>query len=564
MRLRVDVDVEMKTRDGIVLRADVYRPDITSPVPAIVCRTPYDKSRRPHLDYLPPRLAAAAGFAFVFQDIRGRYASDGEWFAVASEHEMADGFDTIDWVAAEPWCNGNVGMVGASYESFNQFMAMIAAPPALKAIAPQSSGYTPRGIVMLDALVSWGAKTAQDWLSRHPVGGEEQRRYEQLLDQALRDPSTVARHLPLRELPLAAMPIPNNPFRVFLEAAELGQLGFVPAGAFTIPSLWTSGYYDMSLGAVKQFKAIRAGGGSDLARRESKLIIGPWHHEHVEANIGEVFFGLHTMPAEAGVHAAHLQFFSRHLRGDDVDPLPTAKYFIMGINEWRLADDWPPPGTEFRPLYLHSAGHANSAAGNGTLAWDSPSAEPSDRYDYDPANPVPAYGGAFYWGDGGQPFGPLDQSRIERREDVVVYSSEPQQSPLTIAGDVDLELFVSSSAPDTDFVAKLCDVAPDATSLNLADGICRARWRSGGEVPDPALTTGETYRVVIELGPVGHCFRPRHRVRLQVTSSCFPWYDRNMNTGGRLGADAVGSVATQSLHHDSERPSRILLPVRPA
>jgi putative CocE/NonD family hydrolase len=563
-RLIVELEVDMETRDGVVLRADVYRPDSKAKVPAILCRTPYDKTQRPHLEYLPPRIAAANGFGFVFQDIRGRFASDGEWAAAASELEVPDGYDTIEWVAAEPWCTGSVGMVGASYESFNQFMAMMAGPPSLKAIAPQSSGYTPRGIVLLDALVSWGSKTAKDWLARHPVAdGAEQRHYEALLDLALRDPVAAAQHLPLSENPLTTIPIPNNPFHIFLDAAESGLLGFVPPEAFTVPSLWTSGYYDLSLGAVKQFCAIRERGGTEAAREGTRLIIGPWHHEHVEPNIGEAFFGIDTIASESGVQDAHLRFFSRHLRDNDSSPdLPVVRYFVMGDNTWHDGDAWPPSPVEVRSMFLRSTGAANSAAGDGRLSWELPASEPADTYRYDPATPVPAYGGRFFWGDGGRPFGPLDQARIERRDDVLVYTSDVLDAPLTIAGNVDVELFISSSAPDTDFVVKLCEVHTDGVSLNLADGICRTRWRSDGDTVDPPLAPGETYAITVELGPVGHEFRPGHRVRLQVTSSCFPWYDRNMNTGNALGIDAVGVVATQIVHHEASFASRVLLPVR--
>lgn len=554
--VRVDHDVEMTTRDGVVLRADVYRPNIRSKVPAIILRTPYDKGSRGYSNpYLPAMQAARAGFAYVVQDIRGRFASDGEWAPFSPEIERPDGYDCVEWTASEKWCNGNVGMIGVSNESFHQFCAAVERPPSLKAIAPNASGYLQQpGVITISGFtIAWTAGMAAVEMMRalqegRPVSGEH---FPTILE-ALNDPVKSSQHLPLRDHPLAKIPMADNPFLWSLR--EDLQLGYVPWEDVGVPALFTNGWYDACVpSGIDQFGTIRAKGYTEAARTGTKMIIGPWDHGTMTSGLQQGFFGVLASGQGAGVVKAHLEFFSRHLRGDAVAELPTIKYFVMGANVWKQADEWPPPGVEQRPLFLRSG---------GGLEWEAPAARESlDRFDYDPMQPVPSFG-VRAMAIGGEPVGPVDQYRIEARPDVLVYSTEVLDRPVEVAGDVELVLYASSSVRDTDFFTKLCDVSPEGISLNLVDGLVRARWRGGIGAPE-FLEADEVYEFRIALGPIAHEFGPGHRIRVQVTSSSFPYWDRNMNTGNAVGVDASGPVAHQTVHHSNVYPSRLLVHVAP-
>ncbi len=328
-----------------------------------------------------------------------------------------------------------------------------------------------------------------------------------------------------------------------------------------MPALWTSGWYD-NAGGGERFAEMRHESDSERARTESRLILGAWTHNYFESFVGE--FGLGGFGSAAGglVPDSHLTYYSRHLRGEDVD-IPVVRYFVIGPNVWKEADDWPLPGTESQRWYLHSRGTANSAAGDGALTRDEPTAsEPADRYRYDPHDPVPSWGFRVMYTGGSTVSGPYEQTRVERRDDVLVYTSAPLADALEVVGNVELHLWISTSAPDTDFVAKLCTVGPDDTSVNLADGFLRgapARRVAGTALLEP----GEDVELVVELGPIGYRFEPGHRIRAQVTSSAFPHLVRNMNTGNAIGADERGTIAHQTVLHDADHPSYVVLPVQP-
>jgi putative CocE/NonD family hydrolase len=567
--IRIDRDVEMKTRDGVTVRADVARPMVDDKLPALVCRTPYDKALRLR-DYrlLPTLVAAAYGFAVVYQDVRGRFASDGNWRPMAwDDVEATDGYDCIEWVASESWCNGCVGMIGGSYEGLNQLAAARRQPPGLRAIAPALLGAgaesARRTTMMLEGIVlSWSALMAADLLDRARRNGDVDTRAAANVLATMADPARAAWTLPLSALPtLSVLGMPS--YRQLIDLLLRAGAAAGSEERITVPSLWVSGWYDHAVG-TQQFRALRARGGSAAARAQTKMILGPWSHTQHEVALGELGFGQFASLLGAGVPQAHLRFFGRHLRGDDVPELPAVKYFVMGVNLWKEASDWPIPGTEWRHLYLHSHGAANGVSGDGGLDWHPPrSEERPDRYRYDPAQPVPAIGFRALNLGGSTVPGPFDQARVERRPDVLVYTSEPLDAPLEVVGDIELCLCISSNAPDTDFVAKLCDVDPSGRSLNIADGVLRARWREGGS-EETFLERGAVYRLRIDLGPTGHAFLPGHRIRLQVTSSAFPHFDRNLNTGHPIGVGVQGVVAEQTIYHDAEHPSYLVLPIQPS
>ena len=567
--VRIERDVEMATRDGVVLRADVYRPETGGKVPAIVSRTPYEKGNTALTSrYLPPIVAAQAGYAVVVQDIRGRFASEGEWDLVhLFSANVEDGYDTIEWVASEPWCDGNVGMMGGSYVGVTQLAAAAAHPPSLKAIAPWLLGMsTGRALVhslpLESMTVGWMSGLGVDLVMKKMETGEAEPADFERLVEALVDPAATAGVLPLEgllNLKTSGMPDYADVDEMVRHVTVEAETGF---DRFDVPALWCFGWYD-NAGGGEMYEAIAAGGASQRARDESRMIIGPWTHNYASNFVGS--FGLGTLgSAEGGaVPQSHLKFFGRHLRGEDVD-VPVVRYFVMGSNVWKEAEAWPIPGTEVRPLYLRSGGEAAGDPGDGTLSWDPPAgAEPPDTYRYDPMDPVPAWGFRVMYTGGSVVCGPYEQTRVERRPDVAVYTSEALAEPMEIVGDVELRLFVASTAVDTDFVAKLCVVDRDGTSTNLADGFLRARYREGWDSSTP-MEPGVPTELTVQLGPTGYRFERGERLRVQITSSAFPHLARNLNTGNPIHEDAEGVVATQTVFHDREQPSCVLLPVQPA
>lgn len=567
--IRMDFDVEMKTRDGVILRADVIRPDITAKVPAILARTPYNKSMQFHMQrQFPPTAAAQAGYAYVIQDIRGRYASEGEWdFKDLTSANINDGHDAVEWVASEPWCDGNVGMAGGSYVAETQMAAAMAQPPSLGCIAPSLMGVGKErafahGSLPLESMtVGWMSGLAIDRLLKlMPSGDANPLDFKVVLD-ALQRPDLAAAVLPLDDLltlESAGMPRYSDTAEMVRNVTKLkGE----QEKLFAVPSLWTSGWYDNAVGA-EQFNACRQLAATEAARTGTRLILGGWTHNYAMNFVGSLGLGALGSVDGGGVPQLHLQFYDRHLRGAGHD-FAAVRYFVMGANEWREADAWPIPGTDHQRWYLHSRGGANGLAGDGVLTRDEPSAsEQPDRLVYDPADPVPSWGFRVMYTGGTTVAGPFDQRRVEQREDVLVYTSTPFTEATEVVGDIDLHLFFSTDVRDTDFVAKLCVVWPDGTSLNLADGALRARYRRGYESPE-LLEPGAEYEVVVGLGPTGYRFEPGMALRLQVTSSAFPHLERNMNTGNAAGADAEGVVAHTSVLHDAAHASYVVVPVQP-
>ena len=558
--IRIDTDVEMKTRDGVVLRADVIRPDISAKVPAILARTPYSKAMQFNMQrYLPPVTAALAGYAFVIQDIRGRFASEGEWdFKDLTSANVDDGVDAVEWLAGESWCDGNVGMAGGSYVAETQLAAAMGNPPHLGCIAPSLMGAGAEraighGSLPLESMtIGWMAGLAVDRLAKLLPTGEADFGDIQTVLRAMSRPDLEAQTLPLTELmTLATTGMPR-----YSDTSDMvdnvTRLKGKQEESFRVPALWTSGWYD-NAGGAEQFNRMRDVAATEAARTGTRLIFGAWTHNYALPFVGALGLGGLGSAEGAGVPQLHLRFYDRHLRGADVDLAPV-RYFVMGCNEWREADAWPVPGTEHQRWYLHS---------RGVLSLDAPTAsEPPDSYVYDPADPVPSWGFRVMYTGGTTCAGPYEQTRVESRDDVLVYTSAPVDRPTEVVGDVELHLFFTTDVRDTDFIAKLCVVWPDGTSFNLADGALRARYRDGYSRPS-LLTPGEVYEVTVLLGPTGYRLEPGMRLRVQVTSSAFPHLDRNMNTGNPIGEDAVGVVAHTSVLHDADHASYVVVPVQP-
>jgi len=539
-------------RDGVVLRADVYRPDTAAPVPALLSRTCYDRSfsLTPSAG-LDPERATDAGFAFVCQDVRGRHGSEGEFAPFRTEG--ADGYDTVEWVAAQPWCSGAIGMVGRSYPAATQWLAAADQPAHLLAIAPVVIGSNFfRGWVYQGGAFQLGFNLF--WLSLITGGRTRPSLQEQF------------KHLPLTTAPLAEQSPAGRFYREWLDHPTEDEYwaALSPSsryGLIGVPAYNVAGWYDVFLGGtLENFVRTRADAATERARAGTRLLVGPWAHGSAWGPYPDHLFDLFGDDQRIDLDADLLSFFGRHLRDHGEEPdddRPPVRMFVMGENRWRDEDQWPLARAREQRWYLHR--------GDGeTLSPRPPDDEPPDSYRYDPANPAPTLGGptslpARLMRSNS---GPLDQRPLESRADVLVYSSAPLERALEVTGPLSFVLWAATSAVDTDFVAKLCDVAPDGFSRILAEGVLRARYRQGFDEPR-AIAADAVYRYEIDLVATSNVFLPGHRIRLLVTSSSFPRFDRNANTGRPVGIDRAEqlTVATQTIFHDRERASHLVLPV---
>jgi len=549
-KMVVEKDVMVPMRDGVRLATDIYRPDGTGPFPAVMIRLPYDKKPLQEVmvgrfSFSPGILFAQRGLVLIIQDVRGRYASEGDFYAFS--HERQDSEDVVRWLREQPWFNGDLGAVGPSYLGYTQWALAPAAGDTLKCMAPMVISADLRdlfyrnGAVCLDTGGGWAVGVGEREDGDHPK----------------KDFETGMWHLPLMEaddVTGADVDFFNDwlahPQRdAYWEA--LDRRPEIPN--ITAPSLLIGGWYDIAAGGMlEDYQALRASAGSDAAR-QPHLLMGPWMHGSQECDRD---FG-----TEADVPLLFREMFDWNdywLRGKGSLPDKPVHIFVMGINTWRREEDWPLARTVYTPYYIRSDGKANTAAGDGVLSETSASEEEApDTYAYDPADPVPSVGGCFM-GDG---MGPRRQEQVERRQDVLVYTSAPLTEALEVTGPIRFVLYAATSGDDTDFTAKLCDVAPDGTSLNLAEGIVRGRFREDGK--DTPLVPGEVYRFEIDLWATSNVFLEGHRIRVQVSSSNFPQFDRNLNVYGPFAQQTEFKTAAQTIYHDAERPSHILLPVIP-
>ncbi|MDQ3326428.1 MAG: CocE/NonD family hydrolase [Actinomycetota bacterium] len=574
MDIAIHKFVQVPMRDGVSLAADVYRPTEEGRYPTLVNRLPYNKELPSMHSFFDTLRAVQAGYAVVVQDTRGRYASAGEFTPFV--HEAADGADTIEWAAAQPWSTGAVGMVGASYYGATQWLAATEAPPALRAIAPfittdqyyegwaYQGGAFQLGFNLHWCLLSLGLGEAMRRLTSD--GGAE--RFAEVVAAVDRNDS-LYRQLPLTDMPLLdelapyyfdwlAHPTYDDYWRATAPGESYEQI--------VAPALNMGGWYDLFLkGTIANYVGMRERGGSEQARSMQRLVIGPWAHGPVAGWFPERSYGLMSGSDAADLTGMQLRWFDRLLKGEDASATDKpVRLFVMGADEWRDEDDWPLPDTDYVDYFLHSGGRANTANGDGRLRTTASDDVPEDVFLYDPRDPVPTVGGPTFLPGLfiGANAGPRDQREVEQRHDVLCFTSEPLAEPLTVIGPVKLVLFASSSAPDTDFTAKLVDVAPDGLAEALTDGILRARYRNSLSEPS-ALEPGRVYELRIDLVATANVFATGHRIRLDVSSSNFPRFNRNTNTGGTIADDGPADLqqAVNRVHHTTAHPSRLVLPV---
>jgi putative CocE/NonD family hydrolase len=583
-QVSVDFDVPAKMRDGVVLRANVYRPIGEGQWPVLLTRLPYGKDLPLGTSLMDPTQVARRGYVVIVQDTRGRSTSEGEWDPM--RNEILDGEDSVAWAAQLPYSNGDVGMYGISYFGFTQWAAAIQRPAALKAMIPVMTWNDPLngvlfrgGALELGTGASWQLMMGLDVLLRRYRGDPDPRKLGGALYMLTKEMDALAKQgywsLPLKEFgPLKR----NDVAPVFFESME-SPMDRKPADPLTIlgrheqvtvPTFNIGGWYDIFLqDTLENFRIMRTQGSTPEAR-QSKLLIGPWAHGVFTNPIGELDFGFASSAALIDLRidfvSLQLRWFDTFLKGIDTGMLNEApiKLFVMGANVWRDEQEWPLARAVEMRYYLHSQGHANTLHGDGELSTDVPEAEPTDAYVYDPDKPVITRGGALLMTPEFRP-GPFDQSSVESREEVLVYSTPVLEQDIEVTGPVKVHLWAISSAPDTDFVARLVDVHPDGYAQNLTDGIIRARYRNFSQRGEEELIEpGKVYEYEIDLWATSNLFKQGHRIRLDVTSSNFPRWDRNPNTGHAFGEDSEVVVAQQTILHDAAHPSYMLLPLVPA
>ncbi len=556
----------MKTRDGVTLKADVYRPSGDGPFPVLLQRTPYDK--RNGEDFALQ--AIAHGFMVVVQDVRGRYTSQGEWYPF--KYEINDGYDAVEWAAALPHSNGKVGMFGGSYVGATQMLAAIGHPPHLAGICPvvTASNYHENWTYQGGAFEqwfneSWTSGLAQDTLNR-----------------AIHDNTDAVKGslvLPLQQYPLFNTHLDPGAPAGTLAPYFLDWLAHPSYDAYwkqwsieenyaniQVPALTIAAWYDIFQGgALRNYAGLKAHAGNEAARNGQRLLVTIGGHAGNGQKIGDVDFG--PAAKDYDENAITIAWYE-HLFQDkqNLFAKPPVRIFVMGENKWRNEDAWPLERARDTSYFLQSSGKANSAAGDGTLSVSArhgaQQGDGADSFVYDPANPVPTVGGPLCCDPDHLPPGPRDQKAVEARQDVLVYSTPPLNADVEVTGPITLDLFAKSSAVDTDFTAKLVDVWPNGFVQNLTEGIIRASYRESASTPTP-IEPNKVYEYKIDLWSTSNVFLKGHRIRLQVSSSNFPRFDRNLNTGKRAADDASFVKATNTVLHDAGHPSALILPVVP-
>ena len=556
--------VRVPMRDQVRLDTNVFHPPTSGRFPAILIRTPYGKGADLPASY---RVFINHGYAVVMQDVRGRYASAGVFNSLSQEGP--DGYDTLNWIAQQPWSDGKIGMTGGSYLGMAQWRVALLNNPHLKAIFPVVSG-------------------SDEYLDRYySEGGAMKLGHRALwLSQNLTAPGTAKPkfndyiyHLPLRSIDRAATRRTLGFYQAVLnhpayDSYWKGNSVLARIDQVRVPVFSVGGWYDNYVeGDLDAFAALhRLHGKLDDRHR---IVIGPWPH-----NMSVPFQGVsYGDDSSSPIRTYQIDWFDHWLKGAPEDERPFSPeawhgvraevdqapvhIFVMGVNRWRDEPDWPLARAHNTPFYLASEGAANTFFGNGVLRSRLEHASETDRFTYDPRNPVPTRGGAVCCDPKIFPWGPMDQRPVERRKDVLVYTSAPLKRDLEVTGPIRLVLYASTSAPDTDFTAKLIDLFPNGEARNLTDGILRVRYRQGLGKPELA-EPDDVYRLNIDVGVTSNVFLAGHAIRLEISSSNFPRFDRNPNTGRAFADETMLRKAQQVIYHSRQYPSHLVLPVIPA
>jgi putative CocE/NonD family hydrolase len=575
-------------RDGVHLSTDIYFPvGDESHRPVLLIRTPYGKQGWREGNPRGPlmMMLVTHGYIVAIQDKRGRFESQGR-YSLAVDEDI-DGYDSIQWLAQQPWSNGKVGTYGCSDSGDAQVWLAQSRPPALQAMIPQASGSSigPAGgryryfgafnggalqlAAGADWMISSGSKVFWGPPSWLPAD-----RLREIADQFTARPKAVIEPEALEPL-LWTLPVVDMMKRVGMTYTDWEDiLMHDPADPWwnqfpyykgsekvDVPALFVNSWGDFGVNeTLFEFNYFQTHSTSEKSRRNQFVIISPTTHCVSELAKSPTIVGARDLgDARKDFWTIYLKWYAFWLKGEHngITDMPHVQYYLMGRNEWRSADAWPIPGTQFRRYYLHSRGAANGRYGDGTLTTSAPQRdEPSDSYVYDPASPVPTGTGP------GLPEGFFDQRNVEMRHDVLVYTSDPLKAGVEVTGPIMARLYASSSAKDTDFTAKLVDVYPDGRAFNLQDGILRARYREGFD-KKVWMAPDRVYEIDVSLDATSNYFAAGHRIRLEVSSSNFPRFDRNLNTGGNNFDEADWQVADNGVHHSKDAASYLLLPIVP-
>lgn len=597
----IEQKVMVPMRDGIRLATDIYRPKTLEPVPTIFVRTPYNfnwyrdgvlQTRR----LRAPLEAVRRGYAYVIQNERGKFFSEGEWDILGPP--KSDGYDALSWIADQPWSNGKVGTLGCSSTAEWQMGLAALDHPAHAAMVPQGFGagvgrvggfyeqgnwYRGGAEQMLFFVWLYGVQNTQRPMFASDISREDLVRLSRYFDLAPEMPrvnwTEALWHLPVEDI----MRNVGGPKGIFADSAPVATGGRMiqrtpddPAWyrgglyhddePFGVPSLWFMSWYDVSVGPnLALFNHVRHNAeDQEVAENQFAVVAPVTHCAYTRASEETIVGERNVGDARLDYNGLIYGWFDYWLKGEAnglTDTLPKVRYYTMGSNEWRTSATWPPEGAEMVTYYLHSDGNANTLHGDGRLTTTEPGHEDNaDSFTYDPMDPVTSYGGNVCCTGGAITAGAFDQKQMEERDDILVYTSEPLEEGIEVSGTIEITLYVSSDARDTDFTVKLLDVYPDGRAYNLDETIQRARYREGYEV-QVFMEEGRVYELAVSPMSTSNYFAAGHRIRIEVSSSNFPRFTRNLNTGGNNYDETEGVVAHNVVHHSRRYPSQIRLPV---
>lgn len=587
----IDQKVMVPMRDGIRLATDVYRPKTDKKVPIIFSRTPYNfnpwnNGEESTRTYQRAMEAVKRGYAYVVQNERGRYFSEGEWDILGTP--LTDGYDAFDWMKQQSWSNGKIGTVGCSSTAEWQMAVAALDHPSHAAMIPQGFGagigkvgrFTEqgnwyRGGAEQMLFFAWLYGVQQDPMApRLPKGLAQEdiqrlHRFYNMASEAPRvDWSEGLQHLPIQDIVKNA----NGPKGIFEDMIQRkpNDPDWYKGGLYHdnmeigAPSFWWVSWYDVSTAPnIELYNHVSQNTKDPAIRDNQYLLIAPvLHCRYTRATENTIVGERSVGDARLDYDALTYGWFDYWLKGDKNDILETPKvqYYLMGKNEWKSSDVFPPASAEMTTFYLNSNGRANSLYGDGTLSQNAPTSDNPDTYHYDPMNPVTSYGGNVCCTGNAIEGGSFDQRHMETRNDILVYTSEPLEEGIEVSGFIESTLYVSSNAKDTDFTIKLIDVYPDGRAYNLDETIQRARYREGYD-KEVFMEDGNVYKVELSPMATSNYFKKGHRIRIEVSSSNFPRFARNLNTGGNNFDESEGVVAKNAIHHSKEYPSMIRIPI---
>ena len=555
--VRVSEDVPVEMRDGINLMTDIYLPPGRAPFPVILSRIPY--GTRTELAFQPAigRFFAENGIAFIAQNVRGRFGSQGTFNAYIDDREIPDAYDTIDWILSQEWSNGIVGMMGESYGGCTALAAVASGHPAIKAVASANTTVAGEkrvldGAYPLQANGMWTLYMDDDEHGRFQDAG--------LVDLYHLPLITMGEAHGLRDV------LWRDRVTAYLEGSGARRARALNAyEKIRVPAVHFGGWYDtFTRGTIAIWEGVKLYSGDADASEMQWLVMGPWDHKSMSAQFSVPMPPANIGNRDIGIEATTtyrdtlLEFFTYFLKREDngfID-LPRVQYFNIGENDWRYSERWPPEGSQLRSLFFHSEGNADSAD-DGLLDFVPPKKEPTDSYTYDPRNPVTITEDTDVWSRSVEL---PDRASLLTRDDVLTYETGTLLNALDITGPIAVDLYASSSTSDTDFTAALVDVYPDGYSLLIQEGILRASFRDKDVDPSP-IEPGTVYLFTIDLWATSYTVPAGHKLRMEISSSNFPRFARNLNNGETFGMSDRIQVAEQTIYHSNRYPSRLVLPI---